>query len=1668
MRNLLVCAALFTATAFGPAVLAQQQCPASGPALLAPTQSPVPYGAVTFEWTSVQYATSYSLYVGIDGDTPSNKANVAGTGKTVIIEPGRNVSWFVKANAAACNSMASGTVNFYTSCPEEVPVIGRPDQGTVFEQGETITFEWSAVGGAAGYDVQVTPDFGQTWQTIIENHEATSFSTNTLGEGDWGWTVRANFNGQCSPAYAEPSNFLVTAQCPSAPPTLEFPAAQAVLESPIDFRWSDIDGAGFYRLWAKSTDGSPQLLATTVRNRVDDQVLPPGTWAWWVVADLGDCGELKSSFRALTVEDSGSGCPANPDKAMLLSPADDATGLSSPVTFKWSAVPGATSYRVLGALDGGSAVSLGETTATSLTASLPAGSGYWLVQTFFGDGCPTTLSERWELTVTTGAQCSDAAPQLSYPPNGAANVDSKVRFEWTAVPNAIAYVLYAAADDNELAYYGKTEETSIERLVPAGRIRWMVVALFNGCPETRSAVAQFDSGSPADCPDGEITLLAPADGASQASPVLLQWTPVAGVEAYRVWASADGSAPIIVARTTEPAATVNLPAGDVEWWVDALRGDCPAIVSDEGRFLVTGGANCQNNPAPVIVSPVGSENDPVDVVNPVTLSWSAAAGAIGYRVFISEDGAPFEDLKVTTQTSVVLDLDDGSWAWFVEALYEGCRGVGSALGYFDVERTEPRCSEDEPVVIGPSEGTAVSSPVTFSWTEVENADAYRILLAFDGGEPSLLAITTDTTITRALPPGTFVWVVEAVLRECPSTASSRTEFTVIRSQNCGEEAPALISPPDGAHEVVTPVDFVWTPVSGAVRYALVVRAEDGAPTVVGTTEDHQLRRRVPPGAIEWWVIAYFAGCDPRESAHFEFETSHDEECDNGRPVLLFPQSEREPVSSPVRFVWMPVANAIGYNVWVTQGEEAPSIVASTHESHAVAGLSEGPWIWYVEALFENCPSEESARGQFIVGADEACGTPRKPRAQIVGKAMSGLPYQLRWTPLPNVSFYEIQESPFANFAMAETFRTGETAHSFSHIVNDAPVQYRYRVRAVSDCNDEPGPFSSIVGVFVVPQESTSTSVEAGINEVIVQRLFLEGGEQPVQFTASVDRPWMMVSPQSGVIPPEGITLFVTADPWYLSLGTNTGTVTVNYPGTAGSVTTHGSTPASFPMSVSLVTPVTPGGKGTPPPDALIFPGVGHAIGGNDSLFESDVRITNIGAQIAKYELYFTPLATEGTTSGSSSTIEVAPNETIALDDIVSSLFGTGTVSSAIGTLEVRPVTTSNGTSSLFGTTTGLLEQLTTVASSRTYNFTPEGTFGQFVPAIPFSKFVGKALDGEPSTILALQQVAQSEAYRTNFGFVEAAGLPADLVVRVYDTTNNLLDTIPVSLRAGEHLMYNSWLRDRGITSLSDGRVEVEVVGGEGKVTAYVSSVDNLTNDPLLMSARVKGEVLADRYVIPGAAYVDNGAAFWVTDLRVFNSGATATPATLIYYPAVGEPITRDITLDPGEIEVIDNVLGGLFAQPSNAGGALAVTTPQPAPLIVTARTYNETGEGTYGQLVEGVTAAESVGAGDRALQILQVEQSTRIRTNIAVTETSGQAATVEVSAVIPGSLATPVITLELDPYEFLQFPMSNFNIGDALYNGRVTVKVVGGAGRITAAGSAIDQITQDPTLIPAQ
>jgi uncharacterized repeat protein (TIGR01451 family) len=774
------------------------------------------------------------------------------------------------------------------------------------------------------------------------------------------------------------------------------------------------------------------------------------------------------------------------------------------------------------------------------------------------------------------------------------------------------------------------------------------------------------------------------------------------------------------------------------------------------------------------------------------------------------------------------------------------------------------------------------------------------------------------------------------------------------------------------------------------------------------------------------------------------------------PVLTVPANGAT-VGSPVIFSWNGSTGAASYVLSLTTNGTTQTIPTAT--ATLTKDLANGSYTWSVQAIGNaGCPNTTSSTFSFTV-----CNNPGAPVPSVVGLSMTGQTYAVSWTPLEGVTQYELQESLDAAFSSPASTMTASSSISFTRNVQTATAFF-YRVRAVASCNPVAGPFSATAPIVIVPISSLGSTgpnivVPAGSTQPVtfpLQVPGLPGGS--TSFIASVDKPWLAVTPTSGIMPPEGLTFTISADPSSLQNGTWTSTVIIVFGSTSvnSRIHTEDTAKTSIPVSISLTTPVSPGTQTSPASSAVVIPSVGH-LAGLGSQWQSDIRIANITAFSKKVQLTFN----QGSASSSAvkqTTLSIDPGATTALDDIVRNWFGVGALGdSSNGVLTVQPLDAAGKPD------TNIVKA--TVASSRTFNASALGTLGQFIPAVPIPNFISTAAGA--NAILALQQIAQSDTFRTNLGIVEATGKPASALVSVFDGAGSRLLDLPLTIAAGEQRQLNSFLADKGIT-LTNGHIEVQATGGDGKLTAYASVIDSRTTDPLLVSGVPIGGAGATRFVIPGVASLDTGAT-WRSDVRIFNGGNTPQTATLTLFPT-GNPsasVVSSVTIQPGEVKALDDIVHATFNL-TNAGGALHVTTSIAAPLIVTARTYDQTSTGTLGQFLQAVTPADAVGVSDRALQLLQMEDSPRYRTNLGLAEVTGKAVTAEVTVILPDSKVAPKVQIPLGAFEYRQFPIiSSLGLGNT-YNARISVKVIDGQGKVTAYGSVIDQKTQDPTFVPAQ
>jgi large repetitive protein len=1161
------------------------------------------------------------------------------------------------------------------------------------------------------------------------------------------------------------------------------------------------------------------------------------------------------------------------------------------------------------------------------------------------------------------------------------------------------------------------------------------------------------------CPAAPPVLTSPADNATGlTSPVTLSWQPVPNATSYEVWLAVDDAAPSLVTTTNATSASVNVAGNHASWHIGA-KGDpsCTTLYTNARTFTIQQAVSCDGHGTASSLSATGT--------SPVTFSWSAAAQAIGYRVWISVDGGPSQDVGTTDgATTLKAQVPPGTITWFVDALFAGCPPTHSAQSTFTVPKPDPCASLAPAALIAPANNaTSSTSQIDFHWASAANATGYRLWASIDGSPFANLGSTTSTTLHRTISSGHVLWFVETLFDGCGALESEHRAFDVAKAQNCGTAVAQLVAPAEDSTTNNGSVTFTWTSVPNAIGYEVWLALNNGPAAPIGSTNGATtLTKDVPAGALEWFVRASFDGCDPRDSAKGHFTFTAPTACSDAHPVPSAPLNDSV-TFSPVNFSWKDVAGATSYRVRISVDGGAVTTLATTSSAHLDdAAVSAGSIDWFVEALLgNNCPTTASASNHFtVLPTPQGCVQPVAPSIFAPASVSSGVTYTIRWQKVAGGSSYALQESALGNFTDANTISSSDDNADFVHTNNSSdPIIEYYRVRALSNCTGQPSPYSSAIGVIILPSKKFSGVTPADQAQTITYTIPIDPSFAGASFTATTNQAWLNVTPSSGIVPAGGLALSVTANTDGLPIGTSLGGVTVSVnPAASGSRAATKVTPVTTTVSVSLVQPVQPKPSSGPPPDALIIPAVAHADGIN-SKFQSDVRVTNTAPQTMKYQITFTP-SVEGVQSAKQATIDIDPGKTVALDDILGTWFSSGSLKGTIGTLEVRPLTQLTSAASA-ASALNSLANLTTFASSRTFNATSNGTYGQYVPAIPFANFIGNA------SILSLQQIAQSTAFRTNLGLVEGSGNPAAVLVSVFGDDGKKITEFPVNLIAGQHIQLNSFLADRNIT-MSDGRVEVKVTSSTGRVTAYASVLDNLTNDPMAVTPiAITQSNNSTKYVIPGVADLNNGFANWRTDTRIFNASSKTVNANVLFYSQLGgDPITKSITLAPNEIKQLDNTLASFFGV-TNDGGALQITTVDPANLVTSARTYNQTANGTFGQFVNGVTPADAAGAGDRALQILQIEESDRYRSNVGVVEVNGKPASVELLIVPPDGRVAAKLNFDLAPNEFRQFNQLLKSLGTS-YNARVTMRVTGGQGRITAYASVIDATTQDPTFVPAQ
>lgn len=226
---------------------------------------------------------------------------------------------------------------------------------------------------------------------------------------------------------------------------------------------------------------------------------------------------------------------------------------------------------------------------------------------------------------------------------------------------------------------------------------------------------------------------------------------------------------------------------------------------------------------------------------------------------------------------------------------------------------------------------------------------------------------------------------------------------------------------------------------------------------------------------------------------------------------------------------------------------------------------------------------------------------------------------------------------------------------------------------------------------------------------------------------------------------------------------------------------------------------------TDPTYQYVVPFVAHWPGAGGTAWRSDVSVVNRGASSANVALRYYSVTNAMT---STYVAPVAKGGTLVWRDVLVAVLGLAASGSNKGTLHVSA-------------------DVPLTVASRTYNQTPGGTFGQFVPALTATGMLTQGQSG------ILPHLSQGTAFRTNAGIANLSASGSCVVrFRLYGPAGvQLGNPVTLTATAGRWLQQDSIFNAAAAGNQDIAYATVEVTTPGCSAWAYASVIDQATGDP---------------------------------------------------------------------------------------------------------------------------------------------------------------------------------------------------------------------------------------------
>ncbi|MEM2638048.1 MAG: LamG-like jellyroll fold domain-containing protein [Candidatus Hadarchaeales archaeon] len=222
-----------------------------------------------------------------------------------------------------------------------------------------------------------------------------------------------------------------------------------------------------------------------------------------------------------------------------------------------------------------------------------------------------------------------------------------------------------------------------------------------------------------------------------------QWVTEGNLLCYEIWL--DGSN---IENTTSTSYTKIVSTGDHNWQIVAVLDNGDKIYSSVFKFSIL-----EDNIPPAPFNLISPENNAILTSTNVTFSWEnssdAQTGLAGYELWV--DGSK---VVTTTLTSHTLQLQAGTYSWYVVALDKAGNSRSSQIFTFSIVTVRPF------TLTAPNGAWISSPPIVLVWENAPDMQVQRYEVWIDG--VNVENTTSNTVVLSNVSAGVHEWWVVAV------------------------------------------------------------------------------------------------------------------------------------------------------------------------------------------------------------------------------------------------------------------------------------------------------------------------------------------------------------------------------------------------------------------------------------------------------------------------------------------------------------------------------------------------------------------------------------------------------------------------------------------------------------------------------------------------------------------------------------------------------------------------------------------------------------------------------------------------------------------------------------------------------------------------------------------